>query len=382
MVKHLLLILCVLPGSSLFGQNLFANGNFEDRNTCTELHAVCAPEGWFRIPLDAVSNKRGTAGFFLGNHNESFVMENVSRPVIFRSYIYTKLLCPLEKGREYVFTGSFRTGSNDEVFRQVNLLFLSFEPFHYRSEWFRYPSPLLTITKSQATKELSYGWHEYQLTFTATGEEQYLVIGNLGKGVFSGKPTRGPFIIYDIDDVSLLPVEKGVNACAERNLNRELLYSHNYRHTPGKFLDEEDKPVSIPAKDTPLAVVPAPAPQPVSTPVINDTLVIPDVLFRFDKAELNPQFAYRLDTLVSKIQNKIFQRIEVLGHTDSFGTDAYNQKLSASRAETVKKYLMSRLGYAANTIITKAFAATLPVSTNATPAGRQKNRRVEIVLVK
>jgi OOP family OmpA-OmpF porin len=116
--------------------------------------------------------------------------------------------------------------------------------------------------------------------------------------------------------------------------------------------------------------------------IVNDTLVIPDVLFKFDKKELNPLFAGRLDSLIDKIKNKTFKRIEVLGHTDSLGNDSYNQRLSLSRAETVKKYLMDHLHYTADIIITKAFAATIPVSTNTTSSGRQKNRRVEIVLIK
>jgi outer membrane protein OmpA-like peptidoglycan-associated protein len=117
-------------------------------------------------------------------------------------------------------------------------------------------------------------------------------------------------------------------------------------------------------------------------PVVNDTFIVPDVLFKFDKSELKPAFANRLDTLIDKIKTKTFKRIEILGHTDSLGNDAYNKNLSVSRAETVKKYLIDRLHYDPATIVTKGFAATIPVTSNATSAGRQRNRRVEIVLVK
>jgi outer membrane protein OmpA-like peptidoglycan-associated protein len=110
-------------------------------------------------------------------------------------------------------------------------------------------------------------------------------------------------------------------------------------------------------------------------------LIIPDVLFKFDKSELNTLFTNRLDTLVEKIRGRTFQRIEVLGHTDSLGTDAYNTRLSQNRAETVKEYLIRHLNYPVDRIITKAFAASLPRSSNSTAAGRQMNRRVEIVLV-
>jgi outer membrane protein OmpA-like peptidoglycan-associated protein len=379
MARLLLLLLLILSIEKTDAQNLLANSSFEDRNTCTELHAVCAPEGWFRIPLEAVSVGKGTAGFFLGSHHENMVMENVMRPGIFRTYIYTKLLCPLEKGREYVFTTSLRAGNNNEPFGHLDLLWLDFEPFHYQARVAR-AKEKITITDQQKTKDQKEGWKEYAIRFTATGDEQYLLMGNFAKETFPGKPQQRSLIIYEIDNVSLLPVDPSFKACAERDENKAKLYLHNYRHTAGKFLDEDEVKQPAGKEDTPLVSIPA-LPKP-AEPVVNDTLVIPDVLFKFDKSELNPVFAYRLDTLINKIKNRTFKRIEVLGHTDSFGTDEYNQKLSQNRAETVKRYLMDHLHYPSDNIIAKGFAASVPVSTNATSAGRQKNRRVEIVLVK
>ncbi|NCI48709.1 OmpA family protein [Sediminibacterium roseum] len=382
-MTRLLLSLLLLPCIKAHAQNLIANPGFEDRNTCTELHKVCAPEGWFRIPLDAVSANKGTAGFLIGNHHDNIVMENVKRPGIGRTYLYTKLLCSLEKGKEYRFTAFFRTGGNDD-FHHMNLLWTNFEPFRFQgrilSEKSRY-----TIKPADKTNDQPVGWKEYELRFVATGEEKYVLIGNLERDVFPGKGSqqRG-LIIYEIDNVSLRSVDGNTGACAEISVNKEKLYLNNYRHTPGKFIDEEEEVVSTPTpKDETKTDTPVPAPIVVAPPpVVNDTLVIPDVLFKFDKKDLNPAFAYRLDTLIDKIKNKTFKRIEILGHTDSLGNNTYNQKLSISRAETVKKYLIDRLNYPADIIITKGFAATLPVSTNATGEGRQKNRRVEIVLIK
>ncbi|MEO7531146.1 MAG: OmpA family protein, partial [Sediminibacterium sp.] len=152
----------------------------------------------------------------------------------------------------------------------------------------------------------------------------------------------------------------------------------------GKFIDDQEElPKTSEPEIKKETEAPVALPAPVAEPsVVNDTLVIPDVLFKFDKSELNPVFAGRLDSLIDKIRNKTFKRVEVLGHTDSLGNNAYNQRLSLNRAQTVKKYLMDNLYYAADIIVTKAFAATIPVSTNTTAVGRQKNRRVEIVLVK
>jgi len=380
MSRLLLLWLLLLCFTKTSAQNLLANGNFEDRNICTEFHAGCAPEAWFRIPLEAVSTGKGTAGFFFGNHHESIVMENVMHPAIFRSYIYTRLLCRLEKDKEYVFTAFFRTGN--EPFDHVDILWLDFEPFRFQDRITK-SKQRITLTPQQKINDHSDGWKEYQLSFTATGDEKYLLIGNLAKETLTSK--QRPFIIYDIDNVVLKPADASIGACPERDINQKKLYLNNYRHTPNKFLDDDEqlpppKPKPEIHKDS---VIPVPATvATVLPPVVNDTLVIPDVLFKFDRSELNPAFAGRLDTLISKIKNKSFKRIEVLGHTDSFGTDEYNLQLSLNRAETVKKYLMERLNYAADNIITKAFASAMPVSSNATAAGRQKNRRVELVLVK
>lgn len=375
-----LLTICCL--STTHAQNLIGNSSFEDRNTCTELRAVCAPEGWFRIPLDAVSAIKGTAGFFLGNHHDNIVMENVKRPGINRTYIYTRVLCALEQGREYVFTASFRTAPGQDFYR-MNILWLPFEPFRYQDRISKEPGRN-TIRPDNKKDDQPAGWKEYSIRFIATGEEKYLLIGNLEREVFPGKPTaqQRSLIIYEIDNVSLVPADPSVNACKERAENQKKLYANNYRHTPGKFIDEDPGVIPDPEpeikKDTPAPVlIDLPPP-----PVVNDTLVIPDVLFKFDKSELNPVFAYRLDTLIDKIKNKSFKRIEILGHTDSLGNNTYNQKLSISRAETVKKYLSDHLDYPAGNILTKGFAATLPVTTNANAAGRQKNRRVEIVLIR
>jgi outer membrane protein OmpA-like peptidoglycan-associated protein len=69
----------------------------------------------------------------------------------------------------------------------------------------------------------------------------------------------------------------------------------------------------------------------------------------------------------------------VEGHTDSIGTDDYNQQLSEHRAEAVRDYLVQQ-GISADTIVASGFGKTAPVASNDTPEGRQQNRRVELVL--
>ena len=69
-----------------------------------------------------------------------------------------------------------------------------------------------------------------------------------------------------------------------------------------------------------------------------------------------------------------------IGHTDSIGSDAYNQKLSVRRAESVKAYLVSK-GIEPNRVYTEGKGEKQPVASNKTKDGRQKNRRVEIEII-
>ncbi|HEU4373712.1 MAG TPA: OmpA family protein [Telluria sp.] len=130
------------------------------------------------------------------------------------------------------------------------------------------------------------------------------------------------------------------------------------------------------------APAPAPAPAPVVAPVVTSEKVSysADAFFDFDKAVLKPAGKASLDDLTNKLQGMNLEVIIAVGHTDSVGTDAYNQKLSIRRAESVKAYLQSK-GVEANRIYTEGKGEKQPVADNKTAAGRAKNRRVEIEVV-
>ena len=87
-----------------------------------------------------------------------------------------------------------------------------------------------------------------------------------------------------------------------------------------------------------------------------------------------------MDDLVGKVKGINLEVIIAVGHTDSVGTDAYNQKLSVRRAESVKAYLVSK-GIEKNRIYTEGKGEKQPVADNKTKEGRAKNRRVEIEVV-
>ena len=113
----------------------------------------------------------------------------------------------------------------------------------------------------------------------------------------------------------------------------------------------------------------------------NITLSMPDnITFGFDKADLQPQFYPVLDNLARTLNEYNQSIIEVAGHTDSVGSDTYNQELSMRRAYAVGNYLMAR-GLMRDRFIITGAGKTRPIATNETEAGRAKNRRVELTLV-
>ena len=115
-------------------------------------------------------------------------------------------------------------------------------------------------------------------------------------------------------------------------------------------------------------------------PVAEKVTLAADVLFDFDKAVLKNEGKSKLDDLATKVKAINLEVVIAIGHTDSIGSDAYNQKLSVRRSESVKAYLVSK-GVEPNRIYTEGKGEKQPVASNKTADGRQKNRRVEIEVI-
>ena len=106
---------------------------------------------------------------------------------------------------------------------------------------------------------------------------------------------------------------------------------------------------------------------------------MPDVLFETGSYILRPQARERLAKVAGILLAYPDLRLEVDGHTDSVGSDAYNQQLSEKRAAAVRDYLVQQ-GIPIASVTMMGFGKTQPIASNATAAGRQQNRRVELVV--
>lgn len=132
-----------------------------------------------------------------------------------------------------------------------------------------------------------------------------------------------------------------------------------------------------------------PLPQyPPSTPKVEPPVSAPEVitlddqgqvLFAFDSAELSATAQQRLQALLPKLSDPSVASVRVVGHTDSVGSDAYNQGLSERRAASVAQYLIAQ-GLAPNKVTSQGRGESEPIADNETDQGRAQNRRVELHL--
>ena len=118
----------------------------------------------------------------------------------------------------------------------------------------------------------------------------------------------------------------------------------------------------------------------VVAPTATKVVLNADTFFDFDKDTLKPEGRQVLDQVASQATSINLETLIAVGHTDSIGTEQYNQGLSERRANTVKNYLVSK-GIDPNRIYTEGKGELQPIASNATREGRAQNRRVEIEIV-
>lgn len=138
--------------------------------------------------------------------------------------------------------------------------------------------------------------------------------------------------------------------------------------------DEEDKCPNTPGKPANNG-----CPE-IKQEVVKKVAVAAKAIYYMSGKDIIQKVSYpKLDVVVKVLKADTALQISIEGHTDNKGNAAFNQKLSAKRAEAVKKYLIKK-GVAESRIAAQGFGDSKPIATNVTPAGRAKNRRVELHL--
>ena len=182
--------------------------------------------------------------------------------------------------------------------------------------------------------------------------------------------TKGNITVKNNGDGSGTYIDKDKDLLIENNGKGKAIIT-----LKGKSTEVEAKPLEKPEKFPKLKMVP-----PVPSIEANSLLITLDsgILFDVDKYDLRPEAEEVLKNLAIVLKEADIKVFEVDGHTDSDAGDKHNQVLSENRANAVKDFLTSQ-GITAEITI-KGYGKTRPIASNDTPEGKQKNRRVEIVI--
>jgi outer membrane protein OmpA-like peptidoglycan-associated protein len=155
----------------------------------------------------------------------------------------------------------------------------------------------------------------------------------------------------------------------------------------GALMCKDPTPPPPPPKTEPTPPPPPRKPEPPRAEKPKERIVLRGINFDFDKYVIKPEFRPILDEAANALKSRPnIVEVMIEGHTDSIGTDAYNQKLSEKRAEAVKKYLISK-GIAPIQLKTVGFGESKPIAPNKlangkdNPEGRSMNRRVEFEVI-
>lgn len=159
--------------------------------------------------------------------------------------------------------------------------------------------------------------------------------------------------------------------------NRDLLCNSLYDGNRASVVTKEGSLVlhnDTTACPKPVAVV---EPTPEAEPEPIAITIAGDVAFDVDRSEIKPDFSAALDKIAAQLKSQPDTRLEVVGHADSQGSDAYNQRLSEKRATAVADYLITA-GVRDGRLNVRGAGESEPISSNDTEDGRAQNRRVEI----
>lgn len=364
--KRLVLVVGILFTGLLTSQNVVKNPSFEEYINCPKrLGNFDADVSSWSTPTDGstdyfngCSTSMGTPKNFNGTQPADFGQGYAGlylyAPDDYREYLQAELSEPLVQGEKYQVSFYVSLAErSDFAIKEFGVLFskdrmqvagkkeLSKKKM-YQQKGNDYNFMEIGYSNFYAdTQE----WILVHTQFTAKGTERYLTIGNFKSNartrMFKTKRNAKQGAYYYVD---LVLVESLSKVKTSKN--------------------------ELAASDSPKL-----------TFALDKTHIFENLLFDFDKFKLQDDAKKEMLALFKHVNADSALYITISGHTDSVGSDAYNQKLSSRRAQAVANYLQE-LGIAKNRILWKGHGGTKPIATNDNEVGRRQNRRVEFVISK
>lgn len=371
MHKRISLFLTLFLSGSLYAQNLLPNTGFEAINICCENDKPCCPKGWFKTNFS-----KYTSTYYVPEGINNSLCIGIAAAAIggnnYRTYLQAPFLCKLTKGETY--TLSMYVKPDQFVLDELGAYFSDTFCVKFSDDLLRVPYQL-TFKAGKKFIGKKNKWQKISAQYTATGTEQFVVIGNFKPdSELRWKRISRPSEVcsYFLDSVVLTADHEEIT-CNTDSIE-QVYYAETRRHNAKKKCDgsinlfpellEQPQAETAPVIDTFLT---------------QKSVILKNVFFDFDKTELLPQSYKELDVLLNYLLSHPGYSITITGHTDSKGSDEYNEKLSAGRAKAVGDYLSTN-GIAADRIHTEGKGSKEPIADNTTDKGREQNRRVEFTI--
>jgi OmpA-OmpF porin, OOP family len=325
---------------------------------------------------------RAYCGLILRADPEKYKLRNVPDAKHYSEHLQNILDKPLEKDQMYCckvhlslsdYSGLAVDGFGVYFSEELIIFEDKSDVLKYKPQIENLESNILSDTKK---------WMEYTGIFKAQGNEKYATFGNfksLDKTNYirlnpKKKDKMNLFAYYYIDNISLVPIETEDECICN-------MVSHTIVNDTTNYIDIETVKYAttyINNDDTIQRIFS----EQFGTIEIGKPVTLKNIYFDFDKFDLLPESFKELDILYS-ILDSVCKSCTILieGHTDSYGADEYNLKLSENRAQSVANYLISK-GIVGKRISFKGYGSTFPIETNETDEGRQMNRRVNFIINK
>jgi outer membrane protein OmpA-like peptidoglycan-associated protein len=354
-----------------FGQNLVPNPGFEEFKECPSGYSTtpqniyvsewespnAGTPDYFNVCSERCGVPRNYIGFAEAHQGNAYMgliacMEQMDEKQIpNREYIRVRLKERLRAGEQYYAQMYIRLGLSCIATCTGMGMFFSPKPLQSIRKS-NYPVPIHIGDMDAKMIENPENWFKVCGTYIATGDEEFLFIGNFLNNQemdYKAFPehwieTRNisPMAYFYVDDVLVEPFDP----------NKE----YNCRQLPEPHLQAF-----------------------VGELEIGSRYVLNNLLFETNKAIIKPISYAELDNLAVVLNTHQQLKVVIQGHTDSVGTVDYNKKLSEDRARAVWQYLLSKQA-STEQISTQGFGASQPIGDNATEEGRRQNRRVELIV--
>ncbi len=407
-IVYVLFCFCITSNA----QNLVANSDFKDVNICCEMNATCSIEGWFSISSTQPTRIFPTGiividkKHYLGLPLPISIQEHLDRTLL------TPLLCQMKKDELYQIKLDIEV-KNIEL-SHLEILFTDTMSVEVRDK----PDASI-IFKGKEDKPFKRGTYTISQTYTAKGNERYLMIGLFGNNKVNFKiQSKKRGFAFLINHISITSVNHTIDCDLEKA--QRWIYNENRRHdfsqicrddntnlfpyliqeriidsTIYKFISEEDKRKRDLLLEQSRKENKMPPPLPVDYRTFSDPRmkkaiqrkqeekpidnVLRNLNFDVDDATLKPLAYKEVARLVVIMYKNAAKNVLIVGYTDNSGSDEHNMKLSVARAKAVSEYLI-RKGIDAKRISYEGRGAENPIDNNDTEEGRSNNRRVEFFL--